>query len=62
MTAAVVLAASHHISMIVIGRIFQGVAVSPSGIAHVLTVTMHAADMPLHINTVLVTFLVSHIV
>lgn len=29
MIAAVILAASQHISMIVIGRIFQGVAVSP---------------------------------
>ena len=41
MIAAVVLAASHHVSMIVIGRIFQGIAVSLVGFAHTLTVTVH---------------------
>lgn len=40
MIAAIVLAASQHVAMIVIGRIFQGIAVSPFVS---LTPSLHAA-------------------
>ena len=45
MIAAILLAASQHVSMIVIGRVFQGIAVSPVCFQHTYLAASHVASV-----------------
>ena len=51
MIAAIILAASQHVSMIVIGRIFQGIAVSPVCFRHTFLCRTACATFAVYIKS-----------